>query len=67
MMSKFEASLLDAKRSGWNRLGAFDPKERSHALDLFGFERQLVLPTFAFHQIAHTTDHAVLEAGAPRR
>ena len=30
-----------------NRLGAFDPAERSHALDLFGFKIQLVLPTFS--------------------
>ncbi len=64
LMTRFEASLLDTRKSGWNRLGAFDPKERSHCLDLFGFERQLVLPTFSFHQIAHCTDKAVLGAGA---
>ena len=52
-MAKFEASVLDNRKSGWNRLGAFDPEERSHTLDLFGYERQWVLPTFAFHQIAH--------------
>ena len=64
VMAKFEANLLDAKRSGWNRLGAFDPQERSHTLDLFGYEMQLVLPTFAFHQVAHVDDSAVLAAGA---
>ncbi|MCZ6643001.1 MAG: amidohydrolase family protein [Gammaproteobacteria bacterium] len=64
VMAKFEASLLDNKKSGWNRLGAFDAKERSHTLDLFGFQMQLVLPTFSFHQIAHVDDPAVLEAGA---
>ena len=64
LMARFEATLLDARKSGWNRLGAFDPGERSHALDLFGFERQLVLPTFSFHQIGHETDPAVLKAGA---
>lgn len=63
-MAKFEASLLDNTKSGWNRLGAFDPHERSHALDLFGFERQWVLPTFAFHQVAHTNDMRVRETGA---
>ena len=63
-MAKFEAALLDNTKSGWNRLGAFHPEERSHALDLFGFQLQLVLPTFSFHQIAHETDPAVLEAGA---
>jgi predicted TIM-barrel fold metal-dependent hydrolase len=64
MMAKFEASLLDARKSGWNRIGAFDPQERSRCLDLFGFEMQLVLPTFSFHQIAHQDDPRVLEAGA---
>jgi hypothetical protein len=64
VMAKFEASLLDNTKSGWNRIGAFDPLERSHALDLFGFERQWVLSTFAFHQIAHTGNKKVLEVGA---
>jgi predicted TIM-barrel fold metal-dependent hydrolase len=64
VMAKFEASLMDNRKSGWNRLGAFDPEERSHTLDLFGFEQQWVLPTFAFHQIAHTNDPAVLANGA---
>jgi len=64
VMAKFEASLLDNKRSGWNRIGAFDPQERSHCLDLLGFKLQLVLPTFAFHQVAHCDDPQVLRAGA---
>ena len=38
-MAKFEAGLTDARKNGWSRLGAFDPAERSHALDLFGFEQ----------------------------
>ena len=63
-MAKFEDALLDNTRSGWNRLGAFDAKERSHTLDLFGFEMQWVLPTFSFHQVAHVNDPDVLEAGA---
>jgi len=64
VMARFEASLLDNTKSGWNRLGAFDPSERSHALDLFGFRLQWVLPTFSFHQIAHEKDPVVLEVGA---
>lgn len=32
---------------GWHAMGAFDPVERSHALDLFGFQAQLVFATFA--------------------
>lgn len=63
-MAKFEGRLMDARANGWSRLGAFDPAERSHALDLMGFAHQLVLPTFSFHQIAHVDDPAVLEAGA---
>ena len=55
-MAKFEEAILDNTKSGWNRLGAFDSAERSHALDLFGYSIQWVLPTFSFHQIAHTED-----------
>lgn len=62
-MKKFEVSLMDNKRSGWNRLGAFDSGERSHAMDLFGFKMQLVLPTFLYHQIGHASDPEVLIAG----
>ncbi len=40
-----EAELMRAK--GWGALGAFDPRERSRALDLLGFAQQLVFSTFA--------------------
>jgi uncharacterized protein len=40
-----EERLLEDK--GWLALGAFDPKERSRALDLLGFDGQLVFATFA--------------------
>src|SRR5579883_2608332 len=40
-----EDQLMSAK--GWGALGAFDPAERSRALDLLGFDRQLVFSTFA--------------------
>ncbi len=43
-----EANLMTAK--GWEALGAFDPAERSRALDLLGFERQLIFTTFAMSQ-----------------
>ena len=32
---------------GYDALGAFNPSERSHALDQLGFERQLVFSTFS--------------------
>ncbi|MDX2378494.1 MAG: amidohydrolase family protein [Acidimicrobiia bacterium] len=63
-MQKFEASLRDTSKNGWSRLGAFDPDERSHTLDLLGFRLQLVLPTFAFHQVGHLTDPDAAEVGA---
>ena len=64
VMAKFEESILDNTKSGWNRIGAFNPQERSHALDVFGYSMQWILPTFAFHQIAHTEDTKVLDRGA---
>ncbi len=64
LAAKYEAQILDNAQVGWGRLGAFDPVERSRALDLFGYEIQLVLPTFTFHQFYHDPDPAVREAGA---
>jgi uncharacterized protein len=40
---------------GWAAYGASTPEERSHALDLLGFEKQLVFPTFAMGQFAFST------------
>ena len=60
VMAKFEARLMEARGNGWSRLGAFDPAERSHALDLMGFERQFVLPTFSFHQVAHVEEPSMV-------
>jgi predicted TIM-barrel fold metal-dependent hydrolase len=62
VMARFEAGLLDASKSGWSRLGAFDPEERSHTLELFGFQLQLVLGTYAYHQVAHCEDRDTLIA-----
>ncbi len=45
---KLEENVMAAK--GWLALGAFDPAERSRALDLIGVDRQLVFPTFALSQ-----------------
>ena len=59
--AKLEAGVLDAK--GWNALGAFDPAERSRALDLLGFDRQLVFPTFASSQFLGQDDREVRAAG----
>ena len=40
---------------GWNAYGAFDPQERSRALDLLGFEKQIVFPTFSIGQFARSS------------
>jgi predicted TIM-barrel fold metal-dependent hydrolase len=44
--------LLASK--GWSAIGAFDPVERSHVLDVMGFAAQLVFPTFASTQFLGT-------------
>jgi predicted TIM-barrel fold metal-dependent hydrolase len=43
--ARAEERLLQDK--GWQAMGAFDPAERSHVLDMFGFAGQLVFATFA--------------------
>lgn len=48
---------------GWAAYGATTPEERSHALDLLGFEKQLVFPTFALGQFARSKDPDVLYGG----
>ena len=57
---RLEANLLKPK--GWSALGAFDPTERSRALDLLGFESQLVFSTFAPTQFLGD-DPEVVEGG----
>ena len=59
-----EKEIVSNNMGGWARIGAFDPQERSHAMDIFGYKKQWVLPTFSFHQVAHAEDPKVLEAGA---
>jgi uncharacterized protein len=59
--AELETRLMDAK--GWSALGAFDPRERSRALDLLGFDRQLVFPTFASGQFLASDDREVRAAG----
>lgn len=48
---------------GWAAYGASTPAERSHALDLLGFEKQLVFPTFAMGQFAYSSDPDKLYGG----
>jgi len=64
LAAECEAQILDNTLVGWGRLGAFDPTERSRAIDLFGYEVQFILATFAFHQFVHDRDPEILEIGA---
>jgi uncharacterized protein len=58
---EFEGNVMGPK--GWGALGAFDPVERTRALDLLGFDAQLVFSTFAPTQFA-SDDHDLLYGGA---
>jgi predicted TIM-barrel fold metal-dependent hydrolase len=49
---------------GWFAYGASTSDERKKALDLLGFQRQLIFPTFALGQFARSEDPDVLYAGA---
>lgn len=53
-LDSIEDNLLT--RKGWHAYGAFDPTERSHALDLLGFHKQLVFSTFAPDQFISKDD-----------
>jgi uncharacterized protein len=55
-----EGELLTKK--GWHALGAFDASERSRALDLLGFQSQLVFSTFAGTQFA-SDDPELVDGG----
>jgi predicted TIM-barrel fold metal-dependent hydrolase len=64
--TRLEDRLMTAK--GWSALGAFEPAERSRALDLLGFERQLVFCTFALTQfLGSDPDRAYAGARAHNR
>lgn len=57
-----EAKLME--RKGWSAMGSFDPASRSKALDLLGFERQLVFSTFSVGQYESADDLDVVYGGA---
>jgi predicted TIM-barrel fold metal-dependent hydrolase len=47
-MARAEANILE--RKSWHALGAYDPDERRRALDLLGYNRQLVFTGVAMQQ-----------------
>lgn len=58
-----DSEFMSWSMKGWLGLGAFDPDERTRALDLLGFQSQLVFPTTAFDQAESATDPNVFEGG----
>lgn len=53
-----------ASAKGWGALGAMDGTERRRALDLLGFESQLVFSTFSVGLFAFSDDPALVYGGA---
>lgn len=48
---------------GWFAYGASTPEERTEALNMLGFAKQLVFPTFSLGQFIRSEDEDVLYAG----
>jgi predicted TIM-barrel fold metal-dependent hydrolase len=61
--ARHEAELMT--RKSWDAYGAFDRPDRTRALDLLGFEAQLVFSTFAPYQ-AETAEDPELAYGLSR-
>ena len=64
---KIDENLMNLK--GWDALGASDSQERTRALDMLGFNCQLVFPSIAFSQFwglfgQQQTDPELLYGGA---
>lgn len=57
------AENVIASAKGWMALGAMDPAERTRALDLLGFESQLVFSTFSVGLFAFSQDPDVVYGG----
>jgi predicted TIM-barrel fold metal-dependent hydrolase len=51
-LAVLEQDVMGAGK-GYDALGAFDPAERAHALDLLGFHAQLVFGTFSLEPFLH--------------
>lgn len=61
--AKLEEDVI-ASAKGWLALGAMDTGERSRALDLLGFQSQLVFSTFSVGLFAFSEDLDVVYGGA---
>ena len=52
--SKLASEFMSMPRKGWMSFGGWDVDERRQALDLLGFDCQLIFPTGSFEQIMQT-------------
>ena len=62
LQSKLANEFMSMPRKGWMSLGGWDVDERRQALDLLGFDCQLIFPTGSFEQIMQTPTSVRLEA-----
>jgi predicted TIM-barrel fold metal-dependent hydrolase len=62
-VAELEADVI-ASAKGWMALGAMDTAERTRALDLLGFNSQLVFSTFSVGLFAFSDDLDVVYGGA---
>ena len=54
LQKEIDRDFMTIPRKGWMSLGGWDVEERRRALDLLGFDCQLVFPTGSFEQIMVT-------------
>ena len=54
LQRKLASEFMSMPRKGWMSFGGWDVDERSQALDLLGFDCQLIFPTGSFEQIMQT-------------
>lgn len=62
VVTELERDVIGGAK-GWGALGSFHAGERSRALDLLGFEKQLVFPTFSFQTYGLGDDPELVYAG----
>ena len=54
LQRKLASEFMSMPRKGWMSFGGWDVDERRQALDLLGFDCQLIFPTGSFEQIMQT-------------
>lgn len=62
LQEELSREYMTMRRKGWMSLGGWDVHERRQALDLLGFDCQLIFPTGSFAQLVETPMAIRLEA-----